>query len=68
MLEQRIQRRVAAPVALLAAIAIAAGGGSTRLSISSPALRGAARPAAFQLDHLELVAVRAQTTPAEAAR
>jgi hypothetical protein len=68
MFEQRIQRRVAGPIALLAAIAIAVGGGSTRLTTGSTALRGMPRPAAFQLDHLELVAVRAQASPAEVAR
>jgi hypothetical protein len=63
VLEQRIQRRVAAPVALLAAIALAAGGGSSRLAMGSSEANVPVRPAVIQLDHLELVALRAQSAP-----
>jgi hypothetical protein len=66
VLEQRIQRRVAAPIALLAALALATGGGSGRLPIGSPAPRGD-RPSAIHLEHIELVALRAESTPAAVA-
>jgi hypothetical protein len=68
VLEQRIQRRIAAPIALLAALALAAGGGSGRLPIGSSIPRAAMRPAPVHLEHIELVALRAQSTPAEVAR
>ena len=64
MLEQRIQRRVAAPLAVLAAIALAAGGGSTRLPIGTAATH-AARPVVTPLEHIELVALRAQAAIVE---
>ena len=68
VLEQRIQRRIATPIVLLAAIALAAGGGSTRLATGSAPPSVGARPAPIHLEHIELVAMRAQSTPAEVAR
>ena len=68
MLEQRVHRLVAAPIALLAALAIATGGGSAPLATGVPAARTAPRPAAIHLDHIELVALRAQSTRGEITR
>jgi len=60
-----------APVALLAALAIAAGGGSSPWSVrpggSGIAVRPAVVPGSIALEHIELVALRAQAAPAEAA-
>ena len=66
-----IRRRAAAPLGLFAAIALAAGGGSAPLGINRPPGLQAARPAApaaVHLEHLELVALRAQSTPAGSTR
>lgn len=60
-------RRVAAPVALLAALAVAIGGGSSAWSVNpdeSGVADGGVAPsvvAPVQLEHLELVALRAQS-------
>jgi len=60
------RRRAALPIALLAAIAIAAGGGSSPWSVrpTPPATlaRPAAAPVGLPLEHIELVAMRAQET------
>jgi hypothetical protein len=65
-MEGRPHRRLAAPIALIAALAIAAGGGSSPLALR-PAPRPAVRPLAASLDHIELVALRAQAAPQETA-
>ena len=60
-----IRRRAAAPLALFAAIAIAAAGGSSPWfgrSSSSPAAHPGG-PSAVHLEHVELVALRAQNAP-----
>ncbi|HJP89780.1 MAG TPA: sortase [Candidatus Limnocylindrales bacterium] len=59
------RRRIALPIALLAAVAIAAGGGSSPWSVP-PAARGvvahpAGVPVVAPLEHIELVATRAQS-------
>jgi hypothetical protein len=58
------RQRAALPIALLAAIAIAAGGGSSPWSVRPPVAAVLARPAgapvSMALVHIELVAMRAQ--------
>jgi hypothetical protein len=62
------RRRIVLPIALLAAIAIAAGGGSSPWSVRPPARGIVAHPAGppvvLPLDHIELVATRAQSNGA----
>jgi hypothetical protein len=66
-MEGRPRRRLAAPVALVAALAIAAGGGSSPLALRPAQPGTAARSVAVPLDHIELVAMRAQAAPPETA-
>lgn len=65
MTERRFRRRLSAPVALLAALAIAAGGSSTPWAVSPSASAPSARSVGFPLDHVELVALRAQASEIE---
>jgi hypothetical protein len=64
-----LRRLALAPVALFAAIAIAAGGGSSPWSVRPSGAGLAARPAivspGVSLEHIELVALRALAAPSE---
>jgi hypothetical protein len=74
VMEGSLRRRIAVPVALLAALAIGAGGSSSPWALSpanggrSDRAAAPAGPATVQLAHLELVALRAQLTPGGAPR
>jgi hypothetical protein len=65
------RRRATAPLGLLAALALAAGGSSSPWLIdslpgSAPRHPAAAAPMPVHLEHLELVALRAQSIATEA--